>query len=160
MSKSNRTEQQRKESSPFSKEFYISRGLTEYDRKKFNETVSKNRSYNTQLEHYLNKGYSQEEAYIKLKERQSTFSLEKCINKYGEEIGYIKYAERQQKWLKHLYENFQSNGDGRSKQSQFAKYLIKEICEYFNIQIPKKNITFLIKRIKEHMHMIFNIIII
>lgn len=138
MSASNRTEQQRKESSPFSKEFYIKRGLQEEDRKKFNDDVSKNRSYNTKLSYYINQGLSEEEAYLKLKERQSTFTLEKCIEKYGEEIGHIKYTERQEKWLKKLYENFQNNGDGRSKQSFFAKIIITEICKYFDISIPKK----------------------
>ena len=138
MSSSNRTEQQRKESSPFSKEFYLSRGLTEEDWKNEIKKISKNRSYNTQLSYYLNKGYSYEEAYLKLKERQATFSLEKCIQKYGEELGNIKFLERQRKWLKSLYKNFQINGDGRSPQSKFAKDIINEICKYFDIKIPKK----------------------
>ena len=92
----------------------------------------------TNIEYYLNQGYSYEDAYLKLKERQTTNSLEKFIEKYGEEIGNIKYAERQKKWLNSLYKNFQLNGDGRSKQSKFAKELIVNICKYFSIEIPKK----------------------
>ena len=92
----------------------------------------------TNIEYYLNQGYSYEDAYLKLKERQTTNSLEKFIEKYGEEIGNIKYAERQKKWLNSLYKNFQLNGDGRSKQSKFAKELITSICKYFSIEIPKK----------------------
>lgn len=92
----------------------------------------------TNIEYYLNQGMTYEEAYLKLKERQTTNSLEKFIKKYGEEIGTIKYAERQKKWLNSLYKNFQLNGDGRSKQSKFAKELIINICKYFSIEIPKK----------------------
>lgn len=138
MSSTNRTEQQRKESSPFSKEFYIKRGLSENDRKKFNEQVSKNRSYNTQLEYYLNKGMSEQEAKKALQDRQTTFTLEKCIKKYGEIEGLKIFSNRQQKWLKSLYQNFQSNGDGRSKQSIFANEIIKYCCKKLNISIPKK----------------------
>ena len=138
MSSTNRTEQQRKESSPFSKEFYIARGLSEEDRKKFNENVAKNRSYNTRLEYYMNKDMSEEEARKALYDRQATFSYEKCIQKYGELEGNKIFSKRQQKWLQSLYNNFQSNGDGRSKQSIFAKDIIKECCKKLKISIPKK----------------------
>lgn len=129
-------EKTRKERSPFSKEFYEKRGLNENDRQKFLKSVK--REYTTQLSYYLNKGYSLEESYIKLKERQTTFSLKKCIEKYGEEIGTIKYTERQHKWLKSLQKNFKEYGDGRAQQSKFAKEIILEICKYFDIKPPKK----------------------
>ena len=103
-----------------------------------NRSAVKNAIKPTNIEYYLNQGYSYEDAYLKLKERQTTNSLEKFIEKYGEEIGNIKYAERQKKWLNSLYKNFQLNGDGRSKQSKFAKELITNICKYFSIEIPKK----------------------
>ena len=103
-----------------------------------NRSAVKNAVKPTNIEYYLNQGYSYEDAYLKLKERQTTNSLEKFIEKYGEEIGNIKYAERQKKWLNSLYKNFQLNGDGRSKQSKFAKELITNICKYFSIEIPKK----------------------
>ena len=49
---------------------------------------SENRLSETQLDYWIEKkGYNEEEAKIKLSERQSTFSLEKCISKYGEEEG-------------------------------------------------------------------------
>ena len=138
MSSTNRTEQERKESSPFSKEFYIKRGLLEKDRKKFIENVANNRTYNTRLEYYINKGMSEEEAHIALSNRQTTFSLDKCIQKYGEKKGLEIFSNRQQKWLQSLYQNFQSNGDGRSKQSKFAKEIIKYCCKKINMSIPKK----------------------
>ena len=103
-----------------------------------NKLAIKNTVKKTNIEYYLNQGYSQEEAYLKLKERQTTFTLEKCIEKYVEEIGTIKFTERQRKWLKKLQENFIENGDNRSIQSQFAKQCITEICKYFNIEYPKK----------------------
>lgn len=69
--KSKTTEKDRKERSPFSKSFWIKRGLSEEEYKKFIDNVCKNREYNTRLSFYTNRGYSLEEAKIKLKERQS-----------------------------------------------------------------------------------------
>ncbi|TXG82226.1 MAG: hypothetical protein E6R13_05355 [Spirochaetes bacterium] len=57
---------------------------------------------NTKIEYWINKGYTKEEAKQKLSERQHTFSLQKCIDKYGEEIGNIKWLERQNKWQQSL----------------------------------------------------------
>lgn len=135
-SKSNTTLEQRQERSPFSKKFYEKRNLTEEDRHNFTSNIK--REYNTQLSYWLHKGYSETEAKEKLIERQKTFTLEKCIAKYGEEEGTKRYNDRQQKWLKSLYQSFQINGDGRSKQSRFAKEIIKECCKYLSISIPKK----------------------
>jgi hypothetical protein len=56
----------------------------------------------TSIEYYLNKGLTLEDAAIALKERQATFSLKKCIEKYGEKIGPIKWKDRQEKWQKTL----------------------------------------------------------
>lgn len=68
------------------------------------EQANKNRTYNTRIEYYINKGFSLEEAYKKLSKRQSTFSLEKCISKYGYENGFKRWKERQEKWIKTLNE--------------------------------------------------------
>jgi len=57
---------------------------------------------NTTLEYYFNKGLTLEEATIALKERQSTFSLEKCIQKHGPERGLEVFKKRQDKWMKTL----------------------------------------------------------
>ena len=134
-SKSRTTLEQRQERSPFSKKFYEKRNLTEEDRYNFTSNIK--REYTTQLSYWLHKGYSETEAKEKLIERQKTFTLEKCTAKYGEEEGTKRYHDRQQKWLKSLYKSFQINGDGRSKQSRFAKEIIKECCKYLNISIPK-----------------------
>jgi hypothetical protein len=54
------------------------------------------------IQYWLNKGYSEEEAKIKRSERQSTFSLKKCIERYGEEEGKKRFTDRQIKWSKSL----------------------------------------------------------
>ena len=104
--------------------------------KKNNQSV-KNTIKDTNIEYYINKGMTEEQAKNALAERQRTFTLEKCINKYGEEEGLRRFSERQQKWLKSLYNEFQSNGTGRSKQSLFAKEIIKYCCDKLNISMPK-----------------------
>jgi hypothetical protein len=52
----------------------------------------------TTLDYYLKKGLSIHEARIALKQRQSTFSLEICIAKFGKEKGLNRWNLRQQKW--------------------------------------------------------------
>lgn len=59
---------------------------------------SSGNSIPTQLGYWLKKGFSEEEAKEKLKERQNTNSLEKFIERYGEVEGPKKWRERQQKW--------------------------------------------------------------
>lgn len=41
----------------------------------------------TKIDYYLVRGYSEQDAKKALRERQRTFTLEKCIAKYGEEKG-------------------------------------------------------------------------
>jgi len=103
-----------------------------------NKIAVKNAIKPTNIEYYLNLGMSEIDAKQALYNRQSTFTLEKCIKKYGELEGLKKFSERQQKWLKSLKNNFNINGDGRSVQSQFAKNIIKICCKNLNIKIPKK----------------------
>lgn len=54
--------------------------------------------FNVFKEYYQKKGYSEEESKKMLSQRQRTFSLEKCILKYGEEVGNQRWKARQQKW--------------------------------------------------------------
>lgn len=63
------------------------------------QTRIDNCSNPTTIEYYMNKGMSDVEAKKALSERQRTFSLEKCIERYGEIEGRIAWEERQQKWL-------------------------------------------------------------
>ena len=64
----------RKERSPFSREFYIKRGLNENDRIEFNKKVASNRTYNTQLSYYTNQGMTEDEAKEALSKRQKTYA--------------------------------------------------------------------------------------
>lgn len=63
------------------------------------QKAAENRSYTTHLEYYTNNGMSEDEAKEALSERQRTFSLEKCIEKYGKVQGVEIWKRRQQKWL-------------------------------------------------------------
>lgn len=56
-------------------------------------------TYNTKVEYYLDKGLPEEQATEVLKNRQTTFSKEICIEKYGEKKGIEVWKDRQSKWL-------------------------------------------------------------
>ena len=99
--KCNTTEEQRKAISPFSKSFKNYVGMTDEEKEKqIREYLQCDRDdRNTcQVKYWIKKGYSEEDAKQKVSERQSTFTLEKCIAKYGEEEGTRRYTERQTKW--------------------------------------------------------------
>lgn len=106
--KCNTTEEYRKSLSPFSKSFKGYEGLSEEEKE---EKIRKNLKYDkigrtpNQIEYWINRGYNEEEAKLLVSERQKTFTLEKCIKKYGEEEGLKRWKERQLKWqenYKHL----------------------------------------------------------
>jgi hypothetical protein len=50
------------------------------------------------LEYWQKRGFDEQTAKLKLKQRQRTFSLERCIKKYGEEKGIEIFNKRQEKW--------------------------------------------------------------
>ena len=52
----------------------------------------------TQIGYWLKKGYTEKESKERIKERQLTFTLEKCIQKYGEIDGLKIWTERQKNW--------------------------------------------------------------
>jgi hypothetical protein len=56
----------------------------------------------TRIEYWLRLGYDLDTAKNLLKDRQRTFSLEKCVKKYGEEKGKQIFLERQTKWINSL----------------------------------------------------------
>lgn len=91
-----------------------------------------------QIEYWVNKGYTEEESKVKVKESQSTFTLEKCIQKWGKKEGTKIFNERQDKWKKSLQANFEKEGDGRSPSSKFANEIITQLCDYLKIEKPAK----------------------
>jgi len=82
------------------------------EKQKHNSSIlSKNKFYDpekyydkttSRIEYWIKKGYSNDEAKKLLSERQSTFSLKKCIEKYGEVDGVKKFEDRQNKWISSL----------------------------------------------------------
>lgn len=68
-------------------------------------------------EFWMSEGYSEDEAIKKVSEHQSVFSLDKCIEKYGEHLGYIKWKERQDRWQRTL----NSKPDGEIKDINNSK---------------------------------------
>ena len=122
---------------PTNSEFWVNKG---YSKNEAKEIISKNqtkaakqvdfekRLIPSNIEYWINKGYSKEEARQNVSEHQSTFSLEKCILKYGEEYGKKHFTERQNKWLNSLL----TNGNmviGYSKISQDLFYKILEMYD-------------------------------
>ena len=108
-----------KERSRNCKEFWIKKGFSleeseikarevmdEIHKKTFTKFKENKDKYSykqpTRIEYWLNKGFTQEEAIEKLTERQTTFSKDICIDKYGYEEGTKIWKERQYRWIKTL----------------------------------------------------------
>lgn len=85
------------------------------------ESKYNNRSFNTRLQFYLDKGFSDIEAKKKLSERQKTTSLDKLIKKYGEKTGKEKYIEYNKKKVNNL-ENFIDRHGELAGVEKFEKY--------------------------------------
>lgn len=138
---SNTTAAVRKTRSPFSQEFVSYRSSDDKREavKKFVKEALKDRLTETQYEYWVQKFNGNEELAKKAyTDRQRTFTIEKCVEKYGEERGIEIWKERQANWVNKLHINFEKEGDGRSPQSKWAKDIIKKCCEYLNIELPVK----------------------
>ena len=72
------------------------------------------RDINTRLQFYINKGLSIQDAQDAVRKRQATFSLDKCILKYGVDEGRNIWLARQQKWQDTL--NSKSNEEKEQSQ--------------------------------------------
>lgn len=87
--------------SPFSDKFIYADKI---DKKELFQKVSKsnkeNGNNNTTIKYWLKQGFTEEEAKERISERQRTFSLEKCIEKHGDELGRKVWLDRQEKWHK------------------------------------------------------------
>lgn len=87
--------------SPFSKKFCGYDGLDEEEIKiRIKKSINQDKpGRNTnQVLYWVKKGFSEEDAKKKVSERQRTFSLEKCIQKYGKKDGIKRWQQRQDKW--------------------------------------------------------------
>lgn len=126
--KSRTTDKERKERSPFSKEFLYHD--SENERLNFIEKALKDRTFTTRIEYYLEQGYSEVESEMLLKERQSTFSKEICIQKYGKIKGLKIFKDRQAKWQNSLLDN----GNLKCGYSKISQELFYRILEKYNIE--------------------------
>lgn len=72
------------------------------------ERTLKTRGKNIPLfkEYWIKRGYSEEDAIKMVSERQTTFSLEICIEKHGKEKGLEVWKARQAKWRSTIIEKY------------------------------------------------------
>ena len=143
--KCNTTEEQRKAISPFSKSFKNYDGMTNEEKeqqiREYRQTDRDDRNTN-QIKYWVNKGYSEDEAKQKVSERQRTFTLEKCIEKYGEEEGTRRYIDRQKNWSAKVELQYQQglfskipHSQNSSIYSKFEKDIVDSIIELLDINI-------------------------
>ena len=69
---------------------------------KISKANKENGNTTSTMAYWLKLGYTQDQATIKLSERQTTFSLDICITKHGLVEGTRKWNERQKKWQKSI----------------------------------------------------------
>lgn len=103
--KSNTTLEERRNRSPYSKSFWTSRGYSEaYANFNISKYAKMDKNHSTTLEYWLDKtdGNIQESEKL-LKDRQTTFSLDKCIEKYGKTKGTEIWKKRQEKWKSKVF---------------------------------------------------------
>jgi G:T-mismatch repair DNA endonuclease (very short patch repair protein) len=105
------------------------------DKKENNKEYWSSRT-ETQLQYWVNKGYSDDEAREILKERQSTFTLEKCIKKYGKDKGTEIFNDRQEKWsstMEKQYQNGEYTRFCKSNWSNIELEFIKDLVKVLNL---------------------------
>lgn len=139
-----------KRKSRMCEEYWVSRGYSkEYARKKIS-AISKEISKGlnpylaahpeknvTKIEYWIAKGLTEKEAKEKISERQSTFSYEKCIEKYGKTEGYVVWLKRQKKWKNSLIKSGHWNADSLKNRKAFEKYKC-EVWSYTKLQPIEK----------------------
>ena len=106
---------------------------TEEQKREARRKADENRSHTTQIDYWLNKGYSEQEAKEKLSERQKTFSKKICIEKYGKEEGLKIWKERQAKWMKSM---------PRQNFSAISQELFWRIVDHKQFIAPLKDVWF------------------
>jgi hypothetical protein len=134
---------------PIRKEYWLKKGYDETEsiklakeKKEKNNTKGAEKSKNNTavqkvsskrcIEYWTIRGFSEVEAKENISKEQTTFSLEKCIEKYGEDDGKQRWLDRQEKW------------HNSYKKSNFSTLV--EI-QFFFLSFPKRRLnleTFLI----------------
>jgi len=142
--------------SPFSKKFLHYKGddYIEQLKKTAKQTIKDNNNNPLTLSYYMKDGSTEDQAKELLRDRQSTFSLEKCIEKYGEEAGRKRWNKRQEQWLNTLDKktNQEKAEINRKKiykngmSSNQEKQLLELLKQKSNLDLQSQHI---IKRIDE-----------
>ena len=136
---------------PVYMEFWLEKGLSEqeailkaadtHENNSKMGTVRKMQKYDkndihkmsqTSMEYWIYRGYTPEQAEIEVKKRQSTFSLEKCITKYGEEQGQKVWRERQEKWQESLKKTYDYSKNSCYSMRLLDKNFDNDISKYVN----------------------------
>lgn len=141
--KSNTTEEQRKSRSPFSKEFINYKDIEDKESviKNFISKINETRPNNTKISYWIDKGYNEDDARSMVSNRQKTFSLEKCIEKLGDEKGTERWSKRQKIWQQSLMEN----GNMKCGYSQISQELFYDIMKFYTKDLNLKNVYFATK---------------
>lgn len=146
---------------PLNSKFWINKGLSDEEAAmeikliqqnnalKFTQKKKSNpelySAYTTsQLAYWLNKGYSEDNAKQLLSERQKTFTLEKCIQKYGEVEGKQRFTDRQTKWSNSLI----NNGNLKIGYSKISQELFYKLLDSYDIN--ERNDVFFATHNKEY----------
>lgn len=148
--KCNTTLEQRQRISPFSKSFKKYDGLSDEEKERIirDECLQYDRDDRStnQIKYWIKKGYSEDDAKKLVSNRQRTFTLDKCIEKYGEIEGKRIYKQRQIKWSQKVEEKYK-NGEfskipkssNSTIYSKFEKDAIENIITNSNINIDDIN---------------------
>lgn len=131
-----------KEKSCWCIEYYLKRGYSEVEAYEQIKELQRNNSKLVSpskfkersikcIEHWTKMGYTEDEAKRIISANQNTFSKEKCIKKYGEQLGLDIFRKRQEKWQLTLHNNKKLHC-GYSKISQ---ELFNELKKYTNNEI-------------------------
>ena len=138
--RSKTTEEERKSRSPFSKDFVGYKNIEDKESKikEFAKNALKDRVSTNQVQYWIDRGYSEEESTIKVSERQKTFTLDKCIEKYGEEEGRKVYNDRQNRWQISLMEG----GNLKAGYSQISQELFYSILKNYPLNEELKKVYF------------------
>lgn len=129
--------------------FWIRRGYSEEEAKNKISEIQRNNAAkvnhktkkNTcRLEYWIDKGYDYETAKKKLKDRQTTFTLDKCIKRYGEIEGTRIYQERQEKWQNTLNTNNDIKELNKKRGLTKEKFIEKHGIEEFEKNIDAKRL--------------------
>lgn len=101
-------------------------------KEKYNDFIQKQKMKSPRcIEYWIYQGYDEEEAKKKVSEFQVMFSLDKCIEKYGEKKGYRVWKERQERWQNTLQQKSEEEKEdiNRRKLPNHRSSKEKMLCE-------------------------------